>query len=101
MTAHALGCARVLLADFNDPTPCTCGRVEEFKAERRRRTGVALAVGSRVHRAAEDAGTVVEAVSDRVRVQWDHGTGPRRPLEWLPLALVKLVEPDQAEEPES
>ena len=64
-----------------------------------------LAPGARVRRAAEDAGTVVEAVSDRVRVQWDHKAGLRRPLEWLPLALVKLApepaEPEQAEEPES
>lgn len=63
-----------------------------------------LAPGARVRRAAEDAGTVVEAVSDRVRVEWDHKAGLRRPLEWLPLALVKLAPeaPEAlAEEPES
>lgn len=60
----------------------------------------ALPVGTRVHRATEDSGTVVEAVSDRVRVQWDHTDGLRRPLEWLPLAMVKpaAAEPEPADD---
>lgn len=48
-----------------------------------------LAVGARVERAPGDVGTVVEAESDRVRVQWDSPKGQRRPLEWLVLAMVR------------